>query len=158
MADLGLKTIDDMVGRSDLLELDRDTVPLKAKGIDYSRILYKPDVPDGTPRHCVSKQDSRLDTVLDKELIKMCKDSLTKNKPVKISLNINNTNRATGTMLSGEVCKMCGDGVLLEDTIMCKFKGIAGQSFGAFLAKGVTFELEGMSNDYVGKSIQKSYL
>ncbi|MCX5692150.1 MAG: glutamate synthase large subunit [Candidatus Omnitrophica bacterium] len=153
MADLGLKTIDEMVGRSDLLELDRDMVPLKAKGIDYSRILYKPDVPKGTPRYCVSRQDSGLDFVLDRELIKMCKDSLTKNIPVEISLDINNTNRATGTMLSGEVCKMCGDGVLLEDTIRCKFKGIAGQSFGAFLAKGITFELEGMTNDYVGKGI-----
>jgi glutamate synthase domain-containing protein 3 len=83
----------------------------------------------------------------------MCKDSLEKNKPVKISLEINNTNRATGAMLSGEVSRRCGYGVLLEDTIICKFKGIAGQSFGAFLAKGITFELEGMANDYVGKGI-----
>jgi glutamate synthase domain-containing protein 2/glutamate synthase domain-containing protein 1/glutamate synthase domain-containing protein 3 len=153
MASLGIKTIDEMIGRSDLLELDESIVPLKAKGIDYSRILYKPDVPGNTAVRCVLKQDSGLDNVLDKELIKMCKDALTKNKPVKISMNINNTNRATGTMLSGEVCKTCGDGVLLEDTITCKFKGTAGQSFGAFLAKGITFELEGMTNDYVGKGI-----
>ena len=153
MADLGLKTIDDMIGRSDLLELDRDIVPLKARDIDYSRILYKPDVSNGGARHCISRQDSGLDNILDKELIKMCKESLIKNMPVKIAVDINNTNRATGTMLSGEVCKMCGDGVFLEDTVMCKFKGIAGQSFGAFLAKGITFELEGMTNDYVGKGI-----
>jgi len=153
MASLGLKTIDDMIGRSDLLYLNRDIVPQKAKGIDYSRILYRPDLPDGATRYASSGRDKRLDDVLDRELIKMCKDSLTKNKPVKISREINNTNRATGTMLSGEVCKMCGEGVLLEDTITCKFKGIAGQSFGAFLAKGITFELEGLTNDYVGKSI-----
>jgi len=153
MASLGVKTMDDMIGRSDLLELDESIVPLKAKGIDYSNILYKPDVPGDTARRCSSKQDSGLDNVLDKELIKMCKDALAKNKPVKISMSIDNTNRATGTMLSGEVCKTCGDGVLLEDTIICKFKGIAGQSFGAFLAKGITFELEGMTNDYVGKGI-----
>jgi len=153
MARLGIKTIDYMIGRPDLLELDESIVPLKAKGIDYSRILYKPDVPSDTARRCVLKQDSGLDNVLDRELIKMSKDSLTKNKPVKISMEINNTNRATGTMLSGEVCKTCGDGVLLEDTITCEFKGIAGQSFGAFLAKGITFKLEGMSNDYVGKGI-----
>jgi len=153
MASLGLKTIDEMIGRTDLLEPDNSIVPPKAKGIDYSKILYKPEVSSDIPRRYVSRQDTRLDTVLDKELIKMCKDSLTKNIPVKVSLDINNTNRATGTMLSGEVCKMCGDGVLLEDTITCKFKGIAGQSFGAFLAKGITLELEGMANDYVGKGI-----
>ena len=153
MASLGLKTIDEMIGRSDLLELDSSIVPPKAKGIDYSKILYKPDVSSDIPRRYISRQDTRLDTVLDQELIKMCRDSLVKNMPVKIDLSINNTNRATGTMLSGEVCKMCGDGVLLEDTITCRFKGIAGQSFGAFLAKGITFELEGMANDYVGKGI-----
>jgi glutamate synthase domain-containing protein 2/glutamate synthase domain-containing protein 1/glutamate synthase domain-containing protein 3 len=153
MAQLGIKTIDDMIGRSDLLELDETIVPLKAKGIDYSRILYKPDVPDGTIARCVMKQDSGLDNVLDKELIKMCRDAFTKNKAVRISMDINNTNRTTGAMLSGEVCRTCGDGVLLEDTITCKFKGIAGQSFGAFLAKGITFELEGMTNDYTGKGI-----
>jgi glutamate synthase domain-containing protein 2/glutamate synthase domain-containing protein 1/glutamate synthase domain-containing protein 3 len=153
MASLGLRTINDMIGRTDLLELNKESVPLKAKGIDYSRILYKPNLPDEVGRFCHSKQYNWLDAVLDKKLIKLCEEGLQKNKPVKISTEINNTNRAVGTMLSGEVCRRCGDGVLLEDTITCKFKGIAGQSFGAFLAKGITFELEGMSNDYVGKSL-----
>ncbi|MDD5424402.1 MAG: glutamate synthase subunit alpha, partial [Candidatus Omnitrophica bacterium] len=76
-----------------------------------------------------------------------------KNKPVNVSSGINNADRSVGAMLSGEVCRRCGDGALLENTIMCKFRGIAGQSFGAFLAKGVTFELEGMANDYTGKGI-----
>ncbi|MCK9604595.1 MAG: glutamate synthase large subunit, partial [Candidatus Omnitrophica bacterium] len=153
MASLGLRTINDMVGRTDLLELNKEIIPLKAKGIDYSRILYKPDLPDAVGRFCHSKQYNWLDAVLDKKLIKLCEEGLQKNKPVKISTEINNTNRAVGTMLSGEAIRRCGDGVLLEDTITCKFKGIAGQSFGAFLAKGITFELEGMSNDYVGKGI-----
>ena len=153
MAGLGLRTIDDMIGRTDLLEVSGDIVPLKAKGIDYSRILYKPDLPEGAGRYCMTGRESGLDHVLDRRLIEMCKDSLDKNKPVNVSSGINNADRSVGAMLSGEVCRRCGDGALLENTIMCKFRGIAGQSFGAFLAKGVTFELEGMANDYTGKGI-----
>ncbi len=153
MASLGLRTIDELVGRTDLLEVNRNIIPPKAKGLDYSRILYKPELPEGANRFCNTKQDSGLESVLDRRLIAMCKDSLEKNKPVKISLEINNTNRSSGAMLSGEISRKCGYGVLLEDTIFCKFRGIAGQSFGAFLAKGVTFELEGMANDYMGKGI-----
>jgi glutamate synthase (ferredoxin) len=153
MASLGLRTINEMIGRTDLLELNPEIIPLKAQGVDYSRILYKPDLPDEVERFCHAQQSDWLDEVLDRKLINLCEESLQKNKPVKIAIEINNTNRAVGTMLSGEVCRRCGEGVLLEDTITCKFKGIAGQSFGAFLAKGVTFELEGMSNDYVGKGI-----
>ncbi len=153
MASLGLKKIDEMVGRTDLLEMDSQIIPAKAKGVDYSKILYKPLVAQEAGRYCSTKQDSGLDDVLDKEIIRLCQDDLDKNKLVNISLKINNTNRATGTMLSGEICRRYGDNVFLEDAITCKFKGIAGQSFGAFLAKGITFELEGMANDYVGKGI-----
>jgi len=153
MAHLGLRTINDMVGRSDLLELNKEIVPEKAGGIDYSRIVYRPDLPENIGRFCHSRQYNWLNGVLDRKLIRACEEGLEKNKPVKISMEINNTNRAVGAMLSGEVCRRCGDGVLLEDTLTCKFNGIAGQSFGAFLAKGITFELEGMCNDYVGKSI-----
>ena len=153
MSDLGLRTIDEMIGRTDLLELDKTIVPSKAGGIDYSNILYKPDLSEGATRHCTSRQDGGLNQVLDKELIKICENALGNNRPVNISVNINNTNRSVGAMLSGEVVRKCGDGVLLEDTISCKFRGTAGQSFGAFLAKGITFELEGMANDYVGKGI-----
>ena len=153
MASLGLRTIDEMVGRTDLLEMNNDVNCLKAKGVDYSKILYKPDLPDGVGRHYTSKQKNSLDSVLDRKLINLSKDALERNGQVKIILEINNTNRATGTMLSGEVIRRCGDGVLLEDTITCNFLGIAGQSFGAFLTKGVTFELEGMANDYIGKGI-----
>jgi len=153
MAGLGLRSLDEMIGRTDLLEVDRGIVPLKAKGMDYSRILYKPDLPEGVGRYCNSKQEILLDSVLDKELIRRASDALEQKKQVRISLEINNTNRATGAMLSGEVIRRCGEGAFLEDTIICKFKGTAGQSFGAFLGKGITFELEGMTNDYVGKGI-----
>jgi len=153
MASLGIRTIDEMIGRTDLLQVNSDIVPLKAKGLDYSKILYKPEIKNDVDRYCTIKQDSGLDNVLDRELIKRCSNSFERKQNVKMSLKINNTNRAVGTMLSGEICRRCGDGVLLEDTIICKFQGIAGQSFGAFLTKGVTFELEGMTNDYVGKGI-----
>ncbi|MDD5432405.1 MAG: glutamate synthase large subunit [Candidatus Omnitrophica bacterium] len=153
MSCLGLRTIDEMIGRTDLLELNQEIIPEKAKGVDYSKILYKPELPENVGKYCTIKQDSGLDYVLDKKLIKMWEESVQKNEPVRISTEINNTNRACGAMLSGEICRRCGDNVLLEDTVICKFKGIAGQSFGAFLAKGVTFELEGLANDYVGKGI-----
>jgi glutamate synthase domain-containing protein 2/glutamate synthase domain-containing protein 3 len=153
MASLGIKTVNELIGRMDFLELNKKIVPHKAKDINYSKILYNPNLPENVGRYCKSKQESGLDQVLDRELIFKCKDALDNNRPITVSAVINNTDRTTGAMLSGEVCRRCGDGVLLEDTIWCKFKGIAGQSFGAFLAKGITFELEGMTNDYVGKGI-----
>ncbi len=153
MADLGLRTVNEMIGRCDLLELNRKIVPEKAKGVDYSRILYNPKLPEHIGRYCKEKQDSGLDNVLDRKLIQIWENCLQKNEPVKALLNINNTNRAAGALLSGEVCRRCGDNVLLEDALYFKFKGIAGQSFGAFLAKGITFELEGLANDYIGKGI-----
>jgi glutamate synthase (NADPH/NADH) large chain len=94
-----------------------------------------------------------VDAVLDKKLIRMCEEGLEKNRHGEDLFRDPQYRQGVGAMLSGEVCRRCGEGVLLEDTITCKFKGISGQSFGAFLAKGITFELEGMCNDYVGKSI-----
>ncbi|HOX55094.1 MAG TPA: glutamate synthase subunit alpha, partial [Candidatus Omnitrophota bacterium] len=148
-----LRTIDEMVGRTDLLELNPDIIPEKARHIDYARILYKPELPKEFGRRYLSESKAEISSILDKRLIKLCEPTFLKNQSVKLSLEINNTNRTVGAMLSGEVCRRCGDNVLLEDTIYCKFKGIAGQSFAAFLAKGITFELEGMANDYVGKGI-----
>jgi glutamate synthase domain-containing protein 2/glutamate synthase domain-containing protein 1/glutamate synthase domain-containing protein 3 len=153
MAGLGLRTIDEMIGRVDLLEFNNDILPLKAKGIDYSGVLYDPKLSRDVVNLGTAKKNTQLDGVLDKELIKLCQKSILENKPTTIFSAINNTNRATGAMLSGEICRRCGDGVFLEDTITVRFKGTAGQSFGAFLTKGVTFELEGMANDYVGKGI-----
>jgi glutamate synthase domain-containing protein 3 len=153
MSELGIKNVDDMIGRTDLLAVDTDSLPWKAPGIDFSKILYKPSVPAAVNTRCTIAQDHGINDVLDVKLIALAKNALEKQKPVNITLGIKNINRATGAMLSGKVCKLYGEEALPEDTIRCKFKGVAGQSFGAFLARGITFELEGMANDYVGKGI-----
>lgn len=153
MASLGIRKLDDMIGRTELLEANFETSLWKAQTIDFSKILYKPDVPASVSTHCAIKQDHGVDKVLDLKLIKLAKSAIENSKPVTIDLPIQNTDRTTGAMLSGEVVKAHGESGLEEDTIKCKFNGVAGQSFGAFLAKGITFELEGMANDYVGKGI-----
>ncbi|MFH1753652.1 MAG: glutamate synthase-related protein, partial [Candidatus Omnitrophota bacterium] len=154
MAALGIRRLNDLIGRTDLLEIDKDIVPEKASGIDLSRILFRPDVPNNVGIYRTVSQDHGIDDVLDRRLIELSKDAL-KRDPQKVSLDlpIKNHNRTTGAMLSGMVCKAHGEEGLIEDTINCKFTGEAGQSFGAFLAKGVTFELEGFANDYIGKGI-----
>lgn len=153
MSNLGMRTIDEMVGRTDLLETNKEILPWKAEGIDFSRILYRPEVNPEVKTHCLIKQDHGIDKVLDLELIALAKNALEKIEPVCAKVPIKNTNRSTGAMLSGKVCQLYGENGLPEDYIHCKFKGVAGQSFGAWLAKGVTFELEGLANDYVGKGI-----
>jgi len=153
MASLGFTTVDEMIGRTDLLEMNTDILPWKARGIDYSKILYRPDVPKTVGRYCKIKQGHAIDKVLDLKLIELAKGALEKGSAVKKELTINNTNRTTGAMLSGAICKKYGEEGLPEGTIHFKFKGAAGQSFGAWLGRGVTLELEGMSNDYVGKGI-----
>ena len=153
MASLGIRTVDEMVGRTQVLELNSEILPWKAKGIDFSKILYQPEVPESVETHCLIKQDHGIDEVLDLKLIAKALDALEKREPVRMELPIENTNRTTGAMLSGKVCKIYGEEGLPEDTIHCKFKGVAGQSFGAWLARGLTFELEGLANDYVGKGI-----
>ena len=153
MASLGVIRIEDMIGRTELLEVNSGILPWKAKNIDYSRILYKPKVPKTVGAYYQMKQDHGIDKVLDRKLIELAKEALKEAKPVKIELPIENINRTTGAMLSGEICKRYGEEALPDGTIHCKFRGTAGQSFGAFLAKGIAFELEGMANDYVGKGI-----
>lgn len=153
MASLGIRTIDEMVGRTDFLKLRKEIIPWKAGAIDYSRILYKPEISSDVDVYCTKKQDHGIEEVLDKKLIHKCKRALINRKPVKELIDIKNTDRAAGAMLSGEVCKIYGDSGLPEDTIHIGFSGIAGQSFGAWLAGGITFELEGMANDYVGKGL-----
>jgi len=153
MANLGVKYLDDMIGRTDFLEVEQNILPWKAKEIDFSKILYKPHVPEKISTHCTISQNHGIDSVLDRKLMVLSKDALGKSGSVKIELPIKNTDRAAGAMLSGELCRLHGEQGLNEDTIYCKFKGVAGQSFGAFLANGITFELEGMANDYVGKGV-----
>jgi len=153
MSSLGIRKLEDMVGRVDLLELNREILPWKAKEIDFSKILYKPLVAESVITHYCKKQDHGIDKVLDLKLIALAEAAISHAKNVEINERIENINRTTGAMLSGEVCQRFGESGLLEDTIKCNFKGVAGQSFGAFLAKGITFTLEGMANDYVGKGI-----
>jgi glutamate synthase (NADPH/NADH) large chain len=151
MASLGIRTVNELVGRTDLLEVNNAVLPWKASNIDFSAILYRPQTDNDT--YCKKTQDHELGSVLDTRLIKSAKAALEKNEPVRIENAISNTDRSCGAMLSGEVCRRYGEEYLPEDTIWSKFIGIAGQSFGAFLARGITFELEGMANDYVGKGI-----
>ena len=153
MASLGLRTMDDMVGRVDLLEV-RDAVEhWKARGLDFSAVLYNPQVPSRIARHCVQEQDHGLTEALDYKLIGHALDALESGTPIEIKLPIRNTHRTVGAMLSGQIARRYGSAGLPDNTIRFKFTGSAGQSFGAFLAKGVTLELEGDSNDYVGKGL-----
>ncbi len=153
MANLGMRSINEMVGRTDLLEINSAITPWKAKQIDFSKILYRPQVTKTAGVYCSILQDHGIDKILDRKLIALAKPSLERLKPVKIKLSIQNNDRTTGAMLSGEVCKAYGEAGLPEDTIHFKFKGMAGQSFAAFLSRGITFELEGLANDYVGKGL-----
>lgn len=153
MAGLGLRRINDMVGKSDLLQANPDIIPPKAKGIDYARILYRPPAPKNARVYCHEKQDYGIEKVLDRKLIEYARPALEGSRRIKADLPIKNDDRSTGAMLSGEVCKRYGENGLPEDTMHFKFRGSAGQSFGAWLAKGITFELEGLANDYVGKGI-----
>ncbi|MBU1125732.1 MAG: glutamate synthase large subunit [Candidatus Omnitrophica bacterium] len=153
MASLGVRSISEMVGRTDLLELNHDILPPKAKAIDYSRIFYRPLVADSVEVYCTKTQDHGIEQILDRELIARAQPALERKEKVYQELAIRNSDRTCGAMLSGEVCRRFGEEGLQEETIHFKFKGVAGQSFGAWLAKGVTFELEGLANDYVGKGI-----
>jgi glutamate synthase (NADPH) large chain len=125
----------------------------KARGLDYSAILYKPEVPARVARRCVEKQDHGLQQAIDHELIAMSREALENRTPVQIEMPIRNVHRTVGAMLSGEVARRYGSEGLPDDTIQCRFTGSAGQSFGAFLAKGITLTLEGEANDYVGKGL-----
>jgi glutamate synthase (NADPH/NADH) large chain len=153
MARLGFRNVNEMIGRTDRLETAHAIKHWKAKGLDFSRILYKPEMgPDVAVYHS-EKQDHALDKALDNELIRLAKPALENQKPVKIEMPVKNVNRTVGAMLSGEIAERYGHAGLRDDTIYAKFTGSAGQSFGAFLSKGVTLELEGDANDYIGKGL-----
>ncbi len=153
MAELGFRTIEDMVGRVDRLDL-RDAVDhWKAKGLDLSPILHEPAVEAEVARRCVTSQDHGLDKALDNELIRRCQPALTKRKPVTLRVPIRNVNRTVGTMLGAEVTRRFGGRGLSDDTIRLTFEGTAGQSFGAFVPRGMTLTLEGDANDYWGKGL-----
>jgi glutamate synthase (NADPH/NADH) len=156
MANLGFRTITEMVGRSDMLEVDREVVKSneKLENIDLSLILKSAaEIRPGAAQYCVEKQDHGLDMALDNKLIDLSRTAIEKQVRVFIETPIQNTNRAVGTMLSHEVTKRYHMNGLPAGTIHVKFTGSAGQSFGAFLCPGITLELEGDSNDYVGKGL-----
>ena len=154
MAKLGFRKFEEMVGRVDLIDMRHALDHWKAKGVDLSKILYQPPAKAGVAVKHASTQDHGLDGALDHKLIKLAKPALGKTpKPVQITETINNVNRTVGAMLSGEVARKFGHAGLPDDTIQIALTGTAGQSFGAFLARGVTLNLVGDANDYVGKGL-----
>ncbi|MCA2507040.1 MAG: glutamate synthase large subunit [Microcystis sp. M54BS1] len=153
MAELGFRSLNEMVGRTDVLEPKQAVEHWKAKGIDLTPILYQPEVDAEVGRYCQIPQDHGLDKSLDiTVLLDLCKDAIEKGEKVKATLPIKNINRVVGTILGNEITKRHWEG-LPEDTVHLHFQGSAGQSFGAFVPKGVTLELEGDANDYVGKGL-----
>ncbi len=153
MAGLGIRRFDDLIGRMDMIDPRRAVGHYKAQGLDFSKLLYRPATGANVAMRWVQKQDHELDRALDHVLIEKARPALEKGQSVRIELPIKNVNRTVATMLSGEVVKRYGQTGLPEDTISIKFTGIAGQSFGAFLARGVSLELVGAGNDYVGKGL-----
>ncbi|CAD5923828.1 glutamate synthase large subunit [Planktothrix rubescens] len=153
MAQLGFRTLTEMVGRTDILEGKKAVDHWKAKGIDLSKILYQPEVGEDIGRYCQIPQDHGLDKSMDiTVLLDLCKPAIENGEKVEATLPIKNINRAVGTILGNEITKNHWHG-LPEDTVHLHFQGSAGQSFGAFVPKGVTLELEGDANDYVGKGL-----
>ncbi len=153
MAELGFRKFEDMVGRVDMLDT-KDTVEhWKTQGIDLTNILHKPDVPKGVSIRHTGTQDHGLENALDNKLIASAKDAIDNKKPVSFESSIRNINRTVGTMLSSTIARKHGLDGLPENCIQVKFNGAAGQSFGAFLSRGVSFTLEGEGNDYVGKGL-----
>jgi len=153
MAQMGFRSLSEMIGRSDMLEMRGAIEHWKAKGLDFSRVFHQPDVGPEVARRNTERQDHGLDDVLDRRLIAQAADALESRRPVRIEAAVRNTNRIVGAMLSGEVAKRYGHQGLPDGTIHIKCTGTAGQSFGAFLSRGMTLELEGDANDYVGKGL-----
>ena len=153
MAELGFRTLAEMIGRSDLLDMRKGIEHWKAKGLDFSRVFHQPAMPPEVARHHCEAQDHGLARALDHRLIEAAAPAIDKGQPVRLASRIRNANRSVGAMLSGVVARRHGHDGLAEDTLHVAFEGIAGQSFGAFLAHGITFELQGGTNDYVGKGL-----
>jgi glutamate synthase (ferredoxin) len=154
MASLGFRTIEEMIGRTDRLEARKAVDHWKAKGLDFSNILYQPDVGPEVGRFCSQKQDHGIQRSLDvTQLLDLCQPAIARGEKVVVELPIRNVNRVTGTITSGEITKKHGAKGLPEDTITLRFKGSAGQSFGAFVTRGMTLSIEGDANDYFGKGL-----
>ncbi len=153
LAELGFTKMDEIIGRSDLLERDPEKGNWKTKNIDLSALLAMPKEASANPIHCCAAQEIKLDNVMDHGIIAEAEPALSGNTPVVITRKIKNTDRTTGAMLSGKIVKLHGPDGLPDGSIRCVFSGSAGQSFGAFLAPGVELYLEGETNDYLGKGL-----
>ncbi|GAA0392272.1 glutamate synthase large subunit [Microbispora corallina] len=153
LAELGYRSLEEVIGRADLLDTDRAVEHWKAAGLDLTPILHQPELPEGTPRHKVVEQDHGLDRALDNTLIQLAEGALQFGDQVTLELPIRNVNRTVGTMLGHEVTRRYGGAGLPDDTIDVSFTGSAGNSFGAFVPRGVTLRLTGDANDYLGKGL-----
>ncbi|HEX5861879.1 MAG TPA: glutamate synthase-related protein, partial [Nocardioides sp.] len=153
LAELGFRTLDEAVGRVDALDVERAVDHWKASGLDLSPVLHRPDLPEGAALHQTTRQDHGLAKALDNQLVELAEPALERGEPVRAQLEIRNVNRTVGTILGHEVTKRYrGDG-LPDGTIDLTFTGSAGQSFGAFVPRGITLRLEGDANDYLGKGL-----
>ena len=152
MAQLGIRKFDDLIGRADLLDTKKGIAHWKARGLDFARIFHLADVPADVPRRQVEEQDHGLARALDMKLIEKCKPALERGEKVQLIEDVRNVNRTVGAMLSGELVRRHPDG-LPDQTIFIQMEGTGGQSFGAFLAKGITIYLIGDANDYTGKGM-----
>jgi glutamate synthase (NADPH) large chain len=153
MAQLGIRTVNELVGRVDLLDTRKAIDHWKARGLDFSAILFKPEVPASVGVYCRETQDHGLRGALDNELIARCQPALERGEKVEFEVAIRNTNRTVGTMLGSRLTKIWGGAGLPDDTITIRFLGSCGQSFGAFVPRGMTFHVEGDANDYFGKGL-----
>ncbi|MBI5428905.1 MAG: glutamate synthase large subunit [Nitrosomonadales bacterium] len=153
MAHMGVRKFDDLIGRSDLLDVKHGIAHWKAQGLDFSKVFHQPAVAASVARRHAETQDHELDKALDNKLVVQAQNALNNKQAVTLESRIANVNRTVGTMLSHEVAKRYGQTGLPADTINVKFTGTAGQSFGAFLSPGISFELRGEGNDYVGKGL-----
>jgi glutamate synthase domain-containing protein 3 len=152
MAQLGIRRFDELIGRADLLDTRKGIAHWKAKGLDFSRVFHQPEVPAGVPRYHVEAQDHGLERALDVKLIEKCQPAIQRGEKVQFMEETRNVNRSVGAMLSGELIRHRPEG-LPDHTIFMQMEGTGGQSFAAFLARGITQYLIGDANDYTGKGL-----
>jgi len=158
MAQLGFRNMTEMVGQSQKLDMNRALTHYKAQGVDLSNILHKPKIKEGVPVSNTEKQLHNLDGVLDFEILRQAHPAIYRKEPVTLSYPISNTNRTTGAIISNEISKIHGSKGLPKNTLTLNFSGSAGQSFGAFAARGLNLNIEGNSNDYFGKGLSGAIL
>ncbi len=158
MASLGIRSVNELIGRADLLDTKRGIEHWKARGLDFSKIFHRPQMPAEVARYNCEQQDHGLERALDVRLIELAKPALERGERIAIDMPIRNINRTVGTMLSCEIARRYGHEGLPRDTIHVRFAGSAGQSFGAFLAHGVTLDLIGDTNDYCGKGLSGGHI